>query len=142
MIRRPPRSTLFPYTTLFRSWWGRTAGPSTAGARLPVNVFAMADVQDGNGAQPVVDLKDNPVIAAADPVAIASGKFLHAMRARILGECFDVGLNSKSVFLGHQRQLLHGPPKDGELVAHLRRRSSAFACLKGMDLLREALAAS
>src|SRR2546430_10325348 len=25
MIRRPPRSTLFPYTTLFRSWVG--AGP-------------------------------------------------------------------------------------------------------------------
>src|SRR5260221_9157350 len=25
MIRRPPRSTLFPYTTLFRSW-SRTAG--------------------------------------------------------------------------------------------------------------------
>src|SRR5438105_10478391 len=23
MIRRPPRSTLFPYTTLFRSGWGR-----------------------------------------------------------------------------------------------------------------------
>src|SRR5256885_16362195 len=23
MIRRPPRSTLFPYTTLFRSWEGR-----------------------------------------------------------------------------------------------------------------------
>src|SRR3712207_8871679 len=23
MIRRPPRSTLFPYTTLFRSWAGR-----------------------------------------------------------------------------------------------------------------------
>src|SRR2546429_6982979 len=30
MIRRPPRSTLFPYTTLFRSWldgcWQRRAG--------------------------------------------------------------------------------------------------------------------
>src|SRR5260370_26230050 len=25
MIRRPPRSTLFPYTTLFRSCWARTA---------------------------------------------------------------------------------------------------------------------
>src|SRR5258707_13983360 len=25
MIRRPPRSTLFPYTTLFRSGHGRTA---------------------------------------------------------------------------------------------------------------------
>src|SRR3712207_8552987 len=28
MIRRPPRSTLFPYTTLFRSWQG--AGQSLA----------------------------------------------------------------------------------------------------------------
>src|SRR3712207_3916524 len=29
MIRRPPRSTLFPYTTLFRSWTraGRLASP-------------------------------------------------------------------------------------------------------------------
>src|SRR3712207_8827932 len=28
MIRRPPRSTLFPYTTLFRSWekWGERLG--------------------------------------------------------------------------------------------------------------------
>src|SRR2546425_9162651 len=26
MIRRPPRSTLFPYTTLFRSRWGNAAG--------------------------------------------------------------------------------------------------------------------
>src|SRR2546430_14743636 len=25
MIRRPPRSTLFPYTTLFRSQWGLKA---------------------------------------------------------------------------------------------------------------------
>src|SRR5947207_9568210 len=29
MLRRPPRSTLFPYTTLFRSWGGRT-GLNTA----------------------------------------------------------------------------------------------------------------
>src|SRR3989338_8092267 len=26
MIRRPPRSTLFPYTTLFRSWWPTPSG--------------------------------------------------------------------------------------------------------------------
>src|SRR2546426_5614383 len=42
MIRRPPRSTLFPYTTLFRSpttapsapWWprGRSDGDAPAGA--------------------------------------------------------------------------------------------------------------
>src|SRR5437764_8011595 len=36
MIRRPPRSTLFPYTTLFRSWWydpyiaGRTRSANPA----------------------------------------------------------------------------------------------------------------
>src|SRR2546428_7885329 len=28
MIRRPPRSTLFPYTTLFRSGFGREAKPA------------------------------------------------------------------------------------------------------------------
>src|SRR5256885_9238021 len=28
MIRRPPRSTLFPYTTLFRSFSGRDRGPN------------------------------------------------------------------------------------------------------------------
>src|SRR2546430_13430655 len=27
MIRRPPRSTLFPYTTLFRSPWSPPSGP-------------------------------------------------------------------------------------------------------------------
>src|SRR5258708_15642968 len=38
MIRRPPRSTLFPYTTLFRSWAGAGGGSADqllrfAGAR-------------------------------------------------------------------------------------------------------------
>src|SRR5207302_6652773 len=28
MIRRPPRSTLFPYTTLFRSTWSCAPAPS------------------------------------------------------------------------------------------------------------------
>src|SRR3712207_8709616 len=31
MIRRPPRSTLFPYTTLFRSWRRSGPRPSTCG---------------------------------------------------------------------------------------------------------------
>src|SRR3712207_7758107 len=33
MIRRPPRSTLFPYTTLFRSFNGRGAGETAVAAR-------------------------------------------------------------------------------------------------------------
>src|SRR5256885_11930670 len=33
MIRRPPRSTLFPYTTLFRSLRRRRVGPDGEGGR-------------------------------------------------------------------------------------------------------------
>src|SRR3712207_6933748 len=35
MIRRPPRSTLFPYTTLFRSLWARSRRSSGSGGRAP-----------------------------------------------------------------------------------------------------------
>src|SRR2546423_3754672 len=35
MIRRPPRSTLFPYTTLFRSRWSAPTRPVIFCARLP-----------------------------------------------------------------------------------------------------------
>src|SRR3712207_7985545 len=60
MIRRPPRSTLFPYTTLFRSWGGRyavfTGNPTVIGwewhqrqqrAALPDTVISrrVADLQ-------------------------------------------------------------------------------------------------
>src|SRR5256885_9704787 len=39
MIRRPPRSTLFPYTTLFRScmWMPRRTGNCTTAAPTPWN---------------------------------------------------------------------------------------------------------
>src|SRR3712207_7403689 len=36
MIRRPPRSTLFPYTTLFRSWHGETGKWGRIGGWLAV----------------------------------------------------------------------------------------------------------
>src|SRR5256885_11051664 len=51
MIRRPPRSTLFPYTTLFRSWTGvdhRVQAISIAA------VVAVATANAGNTSQ---DLK-------------------------------------------------------------------------------------
>src|SRR5256885_11776021 len=49
MIRRPPRSTLFPYTTLFRSgrvWLGREVGALGAGRHL-VRLGAAASVPAG-----------------------------------------------------------------------------------------------
>src|SRR3712207_7053149 len=34
MIRRPPRSTLFPYTTLFRSLWAQAQGYSACAVEV------------------------------------------------------------------------------------------------------------
>src|SRR3712207_7241260 len=48
MIRRPPRSTLFPYTTLFRSWRDDPAAPVgdtvTAGERKFLAVMQIITV--------------------------------------------------------------------------------------------------
>src|SRR3712207_8999494 len=56
MIRRPPRSTLFPYTTLFRSVplgvdvsAGSAAGAGVAGDRLPGASFACGCPAEGRG---------------------------------------------------------------------------------------------
>src|SRR5947209_11480617 len=57
MIRRPPRSTLFPYTTLFRSRRRRSsstsipgigAGHEFAGRKIPLS----ADIGHRDGARP------------------------------------------------------------------------------------------
>src|SRR5256885_8892901 len=45
MIRRPPRSTLFPYTTLFRSRAGLGAGAYDAVARIKALDEMNIDVQ-------------------------------------------------------------------------------------------------
>src|SRR3712207_7165840 len=46
MIRRPPRSTLFPYTTLFRSYGSKWMRQVTRGDRLDVDADAVAVVND------------------------------------------------------------------------------------------------
>src|SRR2546430_7176258 len=38
MIRRPPRSTLFPYTTLFRSRWGDAEGYRSRAMEIPMGL--------------------------------------------------------------------------------------------------------
>src|SRR5436309_275675 len=62
MIRRPPRSTLFPYTTLFRS-----------GSRLPLLSEVLAIMPAGQ--RLFVELKDGPqVVPATVSVVQKSGK--------------------------------------------------------------------
>src|SRR3712207_9060778 len=83
MIRRPPRSTLFPYTTLFRS----TARP---GCRL---------LRDGPGRLDVVDRGDESRIAER-PAAVG------AERGRFAGELQDAAAVGTTE--SHDRALLPG----------------------------------
>src|SRR3989442_11508887 len=51
MIRRPPRSTLFPYTTLFRSLYARvTQSFETEPARLALRGDTLKAIEEGHGA--------------------------------------------------------------------------------------------
>src|SRR2546421_11370289 len=43
MIRRPPRSTLFPYTTLFRSLYGRELTPVSRQTQGAVDIQIVSD---------------------------------------------------------------------------------------------------
>src|SRR5690348_17750395 len=48
MMRRPPRSTLFPYTTLFRSQLDNVADHFVIAEAHALDDFAVANVQTGN----------------------------------------------------------------------------------------------
>src|SRR2546427_7305059 len=59
MIRRPPRSTLFPYTTLFRSTSNRRLKQWLAGARVRVNgvVVCRGDASVGRSEEHTSELQ-------------------------------------------------------------------------------------
>src|SRR6266849_10094729 len=71
MIRRPPRSTLFPYTTLFRSDRdrGRSAAP-TSSARSGTGRSKQGHQQpDGRGQVSSVRKTVSPIAHAASPLS-------------------------------------------------------------------------
>src|SRR3712207_7301030 len=72
MIRRPPRSTLFPYTTLFRSTPGIISMISTAAASGMHRAFVPA--VDATEAALVGDVEIIPVQTLADLVNHLGGE--------------------------------------------------------------------
>src|SRR3712207_8043134 len=64
MIRRPPRSTLFPYTTLFRSW--EVDAPILARAVLVGAVFAFTVSMGEFGATLLLNLAEYPTMPLVD----------------------------------------------------------------------------
>src|SRR3712207_8541644 len=74
MIRRPPRSTLFPYTTLFRSQVGRDAVLDEAVRRALPDWYEQAVAEAGitTVGDPKLDLDDLPEKGA--PLAFSDRK--------------------------------------------------------------------
>src|SRR2546429_6781772 len=69
MIRRPPRSTLFPYTTLFRSNSGNISGTPTGGGTW----YFEATVTDATGATVInglLSIQINSVAPPGNPVPL------------------------------------------------------------------------
>src|SRR3712207_7180900 len=78
MIRRPPRSTLFPYTTLFRSpGRGRTARPNAAASPPPRLLL------QGEELPPVVRVKTSEWIVPTDPQGDRKSTRLNSSHANI-----------------------------------------------------------
>src|SRR3712207_7820872 len=72
MIRRPPRSTLFPYTTLFRS--GGVVHVRPAPLPAPVHAAGEADLRRRRRvARPARDVVALPAARAADPAHARAG---------------------------------------------------------------------
>src|SRR5258708_34558605 len=69
MIRRPPRSTLFPYTTLFRSL---EVGPVEVGVRILVLVPGNDGYLEGTEVRDVVRNGSDVVIAGGQPTALSA----------------------------------------------------------------------
>src|SRR5256885_11152931 len=91
MIRRPPRSTLFPYTTLFRS---------PAGDRRPVDLLAgTAEVRHRRARQ----ARLLGPYRAAD-LAPSAGRLVghgHPARGRVAGDRKSTRLNSSHLVISY-----------------------------------------
>src|SRR2546427_11508787 len=92
MIRRPPRSTLFPYTTLFRSLHGALEGGERFGIQAAVVVnLAQVEVHNGglglelDGAlEPVGRGFGSPAVLLREPELDDRGHVLGAVRQQLL----------------------------------------------------------
>src|SRR2546425_9484503 len=73
MIRRPPRSTLFPYTTLFRSANGSISltAPTTAGTYT--FLYRIGNVQGTSDGTVTIQVNQAPTITSVGPANFSVG---------------------------------------------------------------------
>src|SRR5256886_9385195 len=105
MIRRPPRSTLFPYTTLFRSTLGLDFNPArgiSAPLRvsgelvyIPLKIDLPAAIEEGKRNRPFLKQQRANVLNAIEQVHVAIGSWLPNVNANGGGEWLSSEFNSK-----------------------------------------------
>src|SRR2546430_4837775 len=73
MIRRPPRSTLFPYTTLFRSGWVKPRLGLARGEIIdrPAPLFGMVGERCRIDREPAVDRKSTRLNSSHSQISYA-----------------------------------------------------------------------
>src|SRR5207302_10888952 len=81
MIRRPPRPTLFPYTTLFRSWTSKTTGKPTGtpAAGLTVSDKTLGSIRVR---MPVVADTQTVVVPTSSPPPLRSEEHTSELQSR------------------------------------------------------------
>src|SRR5256886_15296635 len=96
MIRRPPRSTLFPYTTLFRSaalWTRKSAGDSAFRAEMEEMRRAVLSSRVV-AERPVIDTAEQNLMALLNKNSYQKGGFvLHMLRSTLGDSAFFRGLH-------------------------------------------------
>src|SRR3712207_4026282 len=100
MIRRPPRSTLFPYTTLFRSIGGAVYGAFLIGGGAALYAVALAGCGLLTTAGVIVSMDTfGPVSDNAQGIAEMSGD-IDESGARVLTDLDAVGNTTKAITKG------------------------------------------
>src|SRR5256885_12842228 len=117
MIRRPPRSTLFPYTTLFRSvviFQGLEVRPSERPQRVLIRVRLSFEGKDAEAEEQGTDTVRNRVEAAARAASLCLDELLPDNSVALEGATIIEAFDRKFVLVavhglgGREAQLLTG----------------------------------
>src|SRR2546426_12063555 len=129
MIRRPPRSTLFPYTTLFRSVW-LLASDLGVGAPTAVSVTGGSAVRRGPSQREAVRRSGSRNHQATSPAPRTSAR--QPSRRTPLRQPFTVPhLIHRAPRLEHTLHQVHGPDDHG-----LRELEAPQRCLEAGEVAR------
>src|SRR5260370_9211758 len=125
MIRRPPRSTLFPYTTLFRSWisFGLSWYHSVAGAVRIVHFFAIPPGEADRVLNPLTDVTNPIFVGPNNTPPLRAGVLVSVGGSSGLADMQS--LNSSSV-----NGLINFPfffPERWKILAFIDSNESGFA---------------